>query len=121
MRRRDGRPLAVLPDLWAGRQLAARSTIALHRRVQVSEERHPPSWRGPEGTAMSIEVGELIKVLKVDGAGLDGTRAGYNEVYWDAKDTFDSVLSNGIYLYVIAIEGSSSETSAKGKMVILRR
>lgn len=67
------------------------------------------------------EIGELLEILDYNGVGQTGTRAGYNEVYWDATDRFGHVLSNGVYLYMIVVEGDKDQTHAKGKMVVLRR
>ena len=67
------------------------------------------------------EVAELLKVITINGAGQQGTSAGYNEVAWDMLDKFQKELSNGIYLFVIVVEGEGKQTSAKGKLVILRR
>jgi hypothetical protein len=74
-------------------------------------------------TKISIynEIGELMEVLDIDGIAQEGTRAGYNQVRWDATDRFGHVLSNGIYLYMIVVEGDKEQTHAKGKLVVLRR
>ena len=66
-------------------------------------------------------VGEKIEEIDIRGIGVEGTRAGYNEVSWDARDIFNKQLSNGVYLYIIVVEGDKKQTSAKGKMMILRR
>lgn len=66
------------------------------------------------------EVAELLAVQEVNESGVNGTQAGYNEVEWDAKDRNDRIISNGVYLYIIVVEGKKQSTG-KGKMVILRR
>ncbi|GBR75638.1 putative S-layer domain protein [Candidatus Termititenax persephonae] len=67
------------------------------------------------------QIGELLHVISVDEPGLDGTRVGYNQVSWDALDRHGRLLSNGVYIYMIVIEGSKERTFAKGTLVVIRR
>lgn len=67
------------------------------------------------------EVGELIDIIKVSAPGIQGTSAGYNEIEWNGRDKFNRELSNGIYLFILVVEGKKDQDHAKGKMVILRR
>jgi hypothetical protein len=67
------------------------------------------------------QIGELIHVIQVSGAGQNGTKAGYNRLLWDGKDQFGAVLSNGIYLYSIVTKGDAGTSVVRGKMAVLRR
>lgn len=67
------------------------------------------------------QIGELIHVIQVSGAGQNGTKAGYNRLLWDGKDQFGTVLSNGIYLYSIVTKGDAGTSVVRGKMAVLRR
>jgi len=79
---------------------------------------------GAERTRIYIynEIGELLEKLTINGPGVPGTMAGYNEVTWDGLDIYKELINNGIYLYIIAVEGSRGKVeTAKGKMVVIQQ
>ncbi len=51
-------------------------------------------------------------------AGSAGGSAGYNEVFWDGKTGSGQTVGNGMYIYLISIDGA---ISGKGKMIALKR
>lgn len=67
------------------------------------------------------EIGELLKVITIDNSGEEGTRAGYNAVSWDGKDNFRKKIANGIYLFMVVVDGDDGQSHVKGKFIVLRR
>jgi hypothetical protein len=67
------------------------------------------------------QLGELLHVITVDGPGQEGTRVGYNAVPWDGLDRFNRIISNGVYIYLIVIDGDRGQTSVKGTMAVIKQ
>jgi hypothetical protein len=67
------------------------------------------------------QIGELLHISTVNGPGQEGTRVGYNAVPWDGLDRFERSISNGVYIYLIVIDGDRGQTSAKGTMAVIKR
>ncbi|MFH1576050.1 MAG: Ig-like domain-containing protein [Candidatus Margulisiibacteriota bacterium] len=53
-------------------------------------------------------------------ANLAGGRAGYNEVTWDGKSDSGNYVGNGIYLYLIIVDGKVAQ-NGKGKLTVFKR
>lgn len=51
-------------------------------------------------------------------SGSQGGKAGYNEVLWDGKADNGDLIGNGMYLYMLIIDG---KMAGKGKMVAFRK
>jgi hypothetical protein len=66
------------------------------------------------------QLGELLHIIAVNGPGQEGTRVGYNAVPWDGLDRFDRIISNGVYIYLIVIDGDHGQTSVKGTMAVIK-
>lgn len=58
----------------------------------------------------------LRKIVR--SAGTAGGSAGYNEVFWDGKSGSGQTAGNGMYVYLILVDGA---VAGKGKMVALKR
>jgi hypothetical protein len=67
------------------------------------------------------QLGEMLHMITVNGPGQEGTRVGYNAVPWDGLDRFDRIVSNGVYIYLIVIDGDRGQTSAKGTMAVIKQ
>jgi hypothetical protein len=67
------------------------------------------------------EIGELLKIITIDSPGEEGTRAGFNSVPWDGKDIFRKKIANGIYLFMVVVDGEKGQSHVKGKFIVLRR
>jgi hypothetical protein len=59
--------------------------------------------------------GRLVRVVDVASA-----KRGYNETYWDARDSDGKRLANGVYYYRIRIESDFEREEQTGKLAILR-
>jgi hypothetical protein len=46
--------------------------------------------------------------------------AGYNQVRWDGRDGDGDPLANGVYLYKVVMKNPGGETSAFGKLTVMR-
>jgi hypothetical protein len=66
------------------------------------------------------QLGEMLHLITVNGPGQEGTRVGYNAVPWDGLDRFDRIISNGVYIYLIVIDGDRGQTSVKGTMAVIK-
>ncbi|MDR1996886.1 MAG: hypothetical protein LBQ83_00965 [Candidatus Margulisbacteria bacterium] len=66
------------------------------------------------------QVGELVHPINIEGPGRDGTSAGYNQVAWDGLDKFSRPITNGVYIYLIVIDGDKGQTFHKGTMAVIR-
>jgi hypothetical protein len=66
------------------------------------------------------QLGEMLHIITVNGPGQEGTRAGYNAVPWDGLDRFDRIISSGVYIYLIVIDGDKGQTSVKGTMAVIK-
>jgi hypothetical protein len=58
--------------------------------------------------------GRLIKEINSPAA------VGYNNIFWDGKDTDGDYLANGTYLYKFVIQGDSQTETSIQKLAILR-
>ena len=67
------------------------------------------------------QIGEMIHGITVDSVGQEGTHAGYNQVGWDGLDKFGRVISNGVYIYMIVIDGDKGQTFHKGTMAVIKK
>ncbi|MFH1826545.1 MAG: Ig-like domain-containing protein [bacterium] len=70
-----------------------------------------------------------IKILDLAGniisaqtiaSGSDGARVGYNEITWDGKSADGNYVGNGIYLYLIIIDGKVIQ-NGKGKIAVYKQ
>jgi hypothetical protein len=66
------------------------------------------------------QLGEMLHLITVNGPGQEGTRVGYNAVPWDGLDRFDRIISSGVYIYLIVIDGDRGQTSVKGTMAVIK-
>jgi len=105
---------------------------ASHRVIVLSEPENGPNPFNPltDSTMIKYELsanaGVQIYIFSVSGTmirrmvytpGLDGGKQGINRVYWDGKDNYGNIVSNGIYLYRIA---DGTRVLAKGKIIVLK-
>ncbi len=47
-------------------------------------------------------------------------RAGYNQIFWDGRDTDGQILSNNTYLYTLTADNGESQTRVKDKLIVYR-
>ena len=47
-------------------------------------------------------------------------RAGYNQIFWDGRDTDGQVLSNNTYLYILTADNGESQVRIKDKLIVYR-
>ncbi|MCU0606376.1 MAG: type IX secretion system sortase PorU [Candidatus Edwardsbacteria bacterium] len=59
--------------------------------------------------------GRLIRTIEAP-----GLAPGYNQVRWDGLDGDGDALANGVYLYKVVMKSGAGETSAFGKLTVLR-
>jgi len=58
--------------------------------------------------------GRLIKVIN------SHVNIGYNQIYWDGRDSDGDAIANGVYLYKMIIEGDTKTETSIQKLVVLR-
>jgi hypothetical protein len=58
--------------------------------------------------------GRLIKEINTP------ANIGYNQIFWDGRDSDGDYMANGVYLYKLIVEGDSQKESAIQKLVILK-
>jgi hypothetical protein len=66
------------------------------------------------------EVAQLLYVIERS-QGEEGTRPGFNAILWDGLDVDRRVISNGIYLFIVLVDGDNGDSKASRKFVVLRR
>ncbi|MDR2430826.1 MAG: hypothetical protein LBD99_00995, partial [Candidatus Margulisbacteria bacterium] len=66
------------------------------------------------------QIGELVHPIVIEGPGQEGTRAGYNQVPWDGLDKFNHIISSGVYIYLIVIDGDRGQTFHKSTMAVIK-
>ncbi len=59
--------------------------------------------------------GKLIKELVAP-----ALKYGYNQVYWNGRDNDNNNISNGVYFYKIKATNDGGETSAVGKLAVIK-
>jgi flagellar hook assembly protein FlgD len=71
---------------------------------------------------VSLRIFDLAgnQIAKMDySANQDGGKAGYNEITWDGRSN-GSYVGNGIYIYVLIVDGSVAQ-NGKGKLTVFKR
>jgi hypothetical protein len=85
-----------------------------------------PTNAGTRFTFMLSQPGKVdIRIFTVAGNEIKtissrNLPAGYNQVYWDGRDDRGSVLSNGVYVYMVTVKEEGEESREYGKLVIMR-
>ncbi|MCM8782364.1 MAG: T9SS type A sorting domain-containing protein, partial [Candidatus Omnitrophica bacterium] len=72
--------------------------------------------RDAEITMLLYDISGSVVLTRKFKSGVNGGRAGYNEVEWDGKTDFGNVIGNGIYMYRIT---SGNKVIGTGKLVVL--
>ena len=72
----------------------------------------------------SIPTGCKIKIYTVAGRIVkqinSNANIGYNQVFWDGKDSDGDYMANGVYLYKLIIDGDNKRETSIQKLVILK-
>ncbi len=58
--------------------------------------------------------GRLVKEISTQGT------VGYNQIYWDGRDSDGEIMANGIYLYKLILEDTGKTETAIQKLAILK-
>ena len=75
----------------------------------------------PSNVTLSIfDLSGSLIAKKSYSANQPGGRAGYNEVSWDGKSDGGTWVGNGIYIYLIIVDGKVAQ-NGKGKIAVFKR
>ncbi len=73
-------------------------------------DKNPPSCR----IKIYTVAGRLVQELKAP------VKVGFNQIYWNGRDSDGDVMANGIYLYKVILEDASRTETSIQKLAILR-
>ena len=106
------------------------NTVVVDDKMTILDMANYPNPMKTETNFMFTLSGELnpssckLKIYTVTGRLIKEINApaavGYNNIFWDGKDTDGDYLANGTYLYKFVIQGDSQTETSIQKLAILR-
>ena len=106
------------------------NTVVVDDQMKIMDMANYPNPMKTETNFMFRLSGELnpssckLKIYTVTGRLIKEINApasvGYNNIFWDGKDTDGDYLANGTYLYKFVIQGDSQTETSIQKLAILR-